>query len=960
MIGQTISHYRILEKLGEGGMGIVYKAEDLTLGRTVALKFLPTGAVADNEDRARLMHEARAAAALLHPNICPVYEIAEVEGSTFIAMACIEGRSLRDRIAEGPLSVHEALTIVRQVGEALAAAHAKGIVHRDVKPANIMLTPDGQAVLMDFGLAKMSGATKLTKTGLTLGTARYMSPEQARGEEVDHRTDIWSLATVLYELLTGAPAFPGDYEQAVIYRILHESLEPISIYRSDVPAGIEEVLEKALRKNLHERHNSIKDFLADLESRERQSGAHEGAAGRTGSRLLRHPRRMAATLLAIAIAAVGVWLLLGRDRPLQGADMALAVIDFEDLGGSSDSLSATGLGGLLQVGLIERSPIRVVSPEYLRDLHRRLFSGAMGAIRSEQAMEVARKAGASYLLSGQIGHRQGSTYAIWRLVETHHGRSVGGRRIVNSDLVGLADGIIAEVVTLVAKQSGVNAPMSTASVDKVTSSSPEALRHFAAAEAAIQEGEGDDAIRELEAAVRIDSTFALAWLRMADIYWGRTQFIPGRKFADKAWALRARLGIKDRMMLESRRLQLDRHITDAMEVYREMMARWPDDRKILQAYVSALAWWWYAIEAQTVAEQAIARYPEDEGFREMREDALCMQGKASEALASARDYRRRHSEDPVAWLRVGEAHLLVGGSIDSAEAAFRRAYDPDSKDINLQYRLARCAFLRGDPLVAEKSLKRLLSRTDISIGARRALTFGWPFFGITQPGLVDCYSETGRLSLAMKLYDEWTQSDGSRDAESMVQSAHQRSMLLLDWGRPRPVLDLARELSEVQGVDYAAVFALKLRTEALVDLDSLAAAREGLAQIQGMKDKFGLFVRYTPHAIAARVALAEGRPDSALAHLDRLGMENRARELEDRARAFRMMRRLPEAASVLEELLRLNGSRFIARYQLGQIYEELGRKAEAADQYRIFLKAWEKADPGWPQVDDARKRLAAL
>jgi tetratricopeptide (TPR) repeat protein/predicted Ser/Thr protein kinase len=958
MIGQTISHYKILDKLGEGGMGVVYKAEDLTLGRIVALKFLPTGSITSGQDRARLMHEARAAAALLHPNICPVYEIAETQDRTFIAMAYLDGRNLRDRLTEGPLSVEEALRIIRQVGEALAAAHAKGIVHRDVKPANIMLTKEGQAVLMDFGLAKMSDATKLTKTGMTLGTARYMSPEQALAEDVDLRTDVWSLAAVLYELLTGKPAFPGDYEQAVIYKILHESPEPISIHRSDVPTGIEGVLESALRKNPRERYASVRDFLAGLESRGQQNGEHGSRSGRAASNLLKHPRRIAATLLVIAITAVGVWLLLGRDRPLQGADIALAVIDFEDLGGSSDTLLAAGLGGLLQVGLIERSPIRVVSPEYLRELHRRLFSGAMGAIRQEQAMEVARKAGASYLLSGQIGYRQGSTYAIWRLVETRRGRSVGGRRIVNSDLVGLADGIVAEVVTLVAKQSGVNSPTSTASVGQVTSSSPEALRHFTAAEAALKKGNEDNALRELEAAVRIDSTFALAWLGMADVYWGRTQFIPGREFADKAWALRVRLGIKDRMMLESRRLQLDRKIAAALDIYREMIDRWPDDRTLLGVYASALVWWWYWPEGQIAAEQGIARYPDDEDLRSIRESALIMQGMAVEALASARDYLMLHKGEADAWMRVGSAHL-VAGDIDSAEAAWKKARSLVPDDFGTADDMALFAYLRGDPYRAAAIWEDLLFHRNLDPGRRRAIVIN-RLWGPVSPGLVDCYAETGRLNRALDLLSEMIRVSDPKNVETLVQIDQVRSLLLLDGGRFREVLEGSRKLAKIQDVDYAQDFALLWRTEALVALDSLPAARESLARIRRMKDRYGIFVRYAPWSIAARIALAEGKPDSALAYLDKIKQDLAPREVDIRIRTLRKLGRSPEAAATLENLLRRNGSRFIARYQLGQIYEDLGRKAEAAEQYRIFLKAWEHADPGRPQVEDARKRLAAL
>jgi len=180
MIGQTVSHYKIHSKLGEGGMGVIYKAEDLTLQRTVALKFLPRESVASASDRSRLVHEARAAAVLLHPNICPVYEIGESEGRTFIAMGYLEGRSLKERFSDGPLRVDEALLLAKKIGEGLSAAHGKGIVHRDVKPGNVMMTPEGRAVLMDFGLAKMTGSTKLTRTGATVGTVSYMSPGTIR------------------------------------------------------------------------------------------------------------------------------------------------------------------------------------------------------------------------------------------------------------------------------------------------------------------------------------------------------------------------------------------------------------------------------------------------------------------------------------------------------------------------------------------------------------------------------------------------------------------------------------------------------------------------------------------------------------------------------------------------------------------------------------------------------------
>ena len=199
MIGKTISHYRIIEKLGEGGMGVVYKAEDLKLGRPVALKFL-SSSIVDDKTRQRFIHEARAASALEHPNICAIHEIDETpEGQMFIVMPCYEGESLQAKIERGPLKLDEAVEIAIQVASGLAKAHEKGIVHRDIKPGNIFVTSDGLAKIVDFGLAKLSGQTKLTRTGAAPGTVSYMSPEQLRGGDIDHRSDIWALGVVLYE-----------------------------------------------------------------------------------------------------------------------------------------------------------------------------------------------------------------------------------------------------------------------------------------------------------------------------------------------------------------------------------------------------------------------------------------------------------------------------------------------------------------------------------------------------------------------------------------------------------------------------------------------------------------------------------------------------------------------------------------------------------------------------------------
>ncbi len=256
--------YRILGEIGRGGMGVVLKAEDTKLKRFVALKFLPAELMHSPEARERFIREAQAAAALDHPNICTIYEVEEQEGQVYIAMAYVEGKSLKERIAKQPLKIDEALRVARQVAEGLAEAHNKEIIHRDIKPANIMLTDKGQVKIMDFGLAKLESARDITKTPAVMGTVAYMSPEQAMGKKVDFRTDIWSFGCLLYEILAGQHPFKGGHEQAVFHSIVHEDPQPIAALRDDIPAKIEKILAKCLQKNPRNRYSNTSNLIEDL------------------------------------------------------------------------------------------------------------------------------------------------------------------------------------------------------------------------------------------------------------------------------------------------------------------------------------------------------------------------------------------------------------------------------------------------------------------------------------------------------------------------------------------------------------------------------------------------------------------------------------------------------------------------------------------------------------------------
>jgi Tol biopolymer transport system component len=265
MIGQTISHYKILEKLGQGGMGDVYRARDTALDRDVALKFLPSELTRDPAAKPRFIREAQAASALDHPNICTIYEIDETEDDQlFISMAHYEGEVLRERISRGPLPLSDTADIAVQIALGLATAHQKDIIHRDLKTANVFITASGLVKILDFGLAKLSGVTQLTRPQTTLGTVSYMSPEQARGEEVDRRSDVWSLGVVLYEMVTGQLPFKGEFSEALVYSILNEAPTPVTGLRSGVPLEFERIIDKCLAKDPNKRYQHLDDLIVDV------------------------------------------------------------------------------------------------------------------------------------------------------------------------------------------------------------------------------------------------------------------------------------------------------------------------------------------------------------------------------------------------------------------------------------------------------------------------------------------------------------------------------------------------------------------------------------------------------------------------------------------------------------------------------------------------------------------------
>ena len=368
MVGQTVSHYRILQKLGEGGMGVVYKAEDTKLRRTVALKFLPP---TNSENRERFLREAQAAASLNHPNICTVFEIDEEHG--FIAMELIDGVSVKDKITARPLPLEEALDIAMQTCAGLAAAHEKGIVHRDIKPANLMVTAQGQVKIMDFGLAQVGDRTRITKTGSSLGTPAYMSPEQAKGDAADRRTDIWSLGVVLYEMLAGRLPFRGDTEQAVSYGIVHSAPEPLSALRTGLPVSLDRVAAKALSKDPEDRYQHAADLGVDLRSVHRDPVQLQ--------RPTASHRIYVAVVLTLVVGLAAVWWMRRAERDDPQLPLRRFTLRFSAPTSATPDMRLVAVSpDGNQIAIIDREKRNTVWIQELNRQQPRMLEGTEGAI----------------------------------------------------------------------------------------------------------------------------------------------------------------------------------------------------------------------------------------------------------------------------------------------------------------------------------------------------------------------------------------------------------------------------------------------------------------------------------------------------------------------------------------------------------------------------------------------------